>query len=63
MTNENKLTEKQQEITERMFQLNHAYFLLDGTKSLELPSLLSDRIRSVQLDIEHEINELRKEVL
>lgn len=58
-----QLNKEQQEKTERMFQLYHAYFLLDGTKSLELPDLIRDKIRSVQLDLQHEQNELRRQLI
>ncbi len=50
-----KLDEEQQQLTEDLFQLNHAYLMLDGiNNSLQLANIIQEMVRKVKHAVKEE---------
>lgn len=58
-----KLNKEQQAYCEKLFQLNHLYFLLDGAaRSLTLPDDLKEKVIELQHHVSAEHNKLYEEM-
>lgn len=57
-----KLTNEQQELTEKLFQINHAYLLLDGVDSLTLPNIVHELVKKLKYTVKEEHGKLLEQV-